>query len=155
MIQVVVDASLAIKWVIPEVHQTEALSLIATWNADGVDVIAPGWFACEIANVLFQRMRRGDLNLSDAQLALGAIVAKVRSRDVEPAVAMRAMEIASLFGLRASYDAQYLALAEQFGCELWTADDKFWNTVKTVYPRVKWVGQAQILSIPPESDPAT
>jgi predicted nucleic acid-binding protein len=52
MIQVVVDASIAIKWVIPEVHQAEALSLIATWNADGVDVVVPGWFACEIANVL-------------------------------------------------------------------------------------------------------
>ena len=27
--------------------------------------------------------------------------------------------------LRAAFDAHYLALAEIFGCELWTADEKF------------------------------
>jgi predicted nucleic acid-binding protein len=149
---VVIDTSLAVKWVVPEIHQAEALSLIAGWAADGVDVIVPSWFACELANVLFQRMRRGNLTLADAQLAFGAIVAKVIVREPEPAVALRALEVADGLGLRACYDAHYLALAEHLGLDLWTADDRFWNAAMNDYPRVKWVGQAQVLSIPPETN---
>jgi predicted nucleic acid-binding protein len=150
---VVIDTSLAVKWVVPEIHQAEALSLIAGWVADGVDVIVPSWFACELTNVLFQRMRRGDLTLSDAQLAFGAIFAKVNVREPEPAVALRALEVANDHGLRASYDAHFLALAEYLGIEPWTADDRFWDAVKSNFPWVEWIGQAQILTIPPEADP--
>jgi predicted nucleic acid-binding protein len=154
MKQVVVDASLAIKWVVPEVYQAEALSLIAVWNADGVEVVVPSWFACEVANVLFQRVRRGALTLSDTRIAFGAINSKVMvRRDVDSeSVALRATELASLLGMRSSYDAQYLALAEHLRCELWTADDRFRVAVKVLYPRVKWAGEAEVLSIPQDSN---
>lgn len=99
---VVIDTSLAVKWVVPEIHQTDALSLIAGWVADGVAVIVPSWFACELADVLFHRMRRGDPTLADAQSAFGAIFAKVTVREPEPAVALRTLEIADNLGLRAS-----------------------------------------------------
>jgi predicted nucleic acid-binding protein len=109
---VVVDTSLAIKWVVPEIHQPEALSLFAGWTADGTDVVVPSWFACELANVFFQRMRRGDMSLQDAQMAIRSIIVKVSVRDFEPSTAIRGIELASLLGLRASYDAHFLALAE-------------------------------------------
>ena len=98
---------------------------------------------------------RGDMTLADARLAFGAIFAKVTVRKPEPAVALRALEVADKLGLRASYDAHYLALAEHLGVELWTADDRFWNAAKGSFPWMRWVGQAQLLSIPPESHPAS
>lgn len=143
----VVDASVAIKWVVPEIHHEAALSLIAMWDADGVEVIVPSWFAREIANVLYQRVRRGDLNGPDAQLAIRAIMTKVYVRDVNWSFGLRSLELAAAFGLKASYDTYYLALAEHLDCELWTADDHFWNVVKTTFPWVKWIGEAEILPI--------
>lgn len=38
------------------------------------------------------------------------------------------MEIAALLGRPATHDSQYTA--EREGCELWTADERFWNAVR-------------------------
>jgi predicted nucleic acid-binding protein len=38
---------------------------------------------------------------------------------------------------QAAYDVHYLALAELLGCELWTADEKFFNSVKKKKPQVR------------------
>jgi predicted nucleic acid-binding protein len=43
-----------------------------------------------------------------------------------------------LYDQPAIYDSYYLALAEQRGCDLWTADTKFFNAVKG-HPRVKHI----------------
>ena len=45
-------------------------------------------------------------------------------------IAQRALELAYRFGLPATYDANFLALAEREECELWTADMRLWNSVK-------------------------
>ncbi len=37
------------------------------------------------------------------------------------------MQPASQLKQNAAYDAHYLALAESFGCELWTADERFYR----------------------------
>jgi predicted nucleic acid-binding protein len=41
----------------------------------------------------------------------------------------------------AVYDTHYLALADILGCDLWTADERFFNSVKEQQPRVKWLGE--------------
>jgi predicted nucleic acid-binding protein len=40
-----------------------------------------------------------------------------------------------------SYDTAYLALARLLQCELWTADQKFYNAVKDKAIEVKWIGE--------------
>lgn len=95
MTSVIVDASVAIKWVVPEIYRPEARSLLAAWNADETDVVVPNWFVCEVSNVLFQRARRGDVTLDGAMQALFAIVREVSiRRDIPMQLAFRAMEIA-------------------------------------------------------------
>lgn len=141
---VVVDASLALKWVLQEQHTTEAISLLRTWAAGQTHPIAPSWFACEVANVLYQRVRRGQLSIPDAQTALGTVLGGMTVRDHEPAVALRALEMADMLGQPATYDSQYLALAERESCELWTADQRFWAAASTRFPYVHWVGQVVI-----------
>ena len=42
--------------------------------------------------------------------------------------------------LAPGHDAAYLAVAEILGCELWTADERLYNSVKTDMPRVRWLG---------------
>ncbi|MBI5653900.1 MAG: type II toxin-antitoxin system VapC family toxin [Chloroflexi bacterium] len=38
------------------------------------------------------------------------------------------------------YDCYYLALAELMNCDLWTADERFYNSVKQKFTWVKWIG---------------
>ena len=42
----------------------------------------------------------------------------------------RALALAHAYRLPAAYDAHYLALAEYFGCELWTDDGRLFRGVQ-------------------------
>ncbi len=55
---VVVDASVACKWVLNEPETPQARALLAHWVAARLQPIAPSWFACEVANVLYRRACR-------------------------------------------------------------------------------------------------
>lgn len=47
----------------------------------------------------------------------------------DPHLSRRAFRYATQFGMRAAYDAHYLALSEHLGCEMWTTDKRFYNSV--------------------------
>jgi predicted nucleic acid-binding protein len=53
----------------------------------------------------------------------------------------RAFELATRFGHPRAYDAHYLAVAEQEGCELWTMDRRLYESVRRELPKVKHVSQ--------------
>ena len=122
---VVVDASLGLKWVLNETDTPAALLLLSEWEHAGIRRVAPSWCACETGNVLFQSVRRGELTLAEVQELLDLVLAAVTLLPEEPADTRRAMALAHQHGQRATYDAQYLALAQHLGCELWTADERF------------------------------
>lgn len=138
---VVVDTSLAVKWVLVEGRSREARLLLGEWERQGIAPIVPSWFACEVANVLYRRVRRGVISLLDAERGLRDILAAVTIEDIDATVAYRALALADRFRQPASYDAHYLALAERLGHELWTADEKFWNSTRLAIPWVRWIGE--------------
>jgi predicted nucleic acid-binding protein len=141
MSDVVVDAGLALKWVLAEDFTAEARALLAEWEQHDTHRLVPSWFACEVGNVLVQRVRGGKLTIPQAQLAVRGLLAEVETRDSEPAVTVRALEIADELGVNASYDAQYVARAELQGCELWTADERFWRIANPRFAFVRWIGE--------------
>jgi predicted nucleic acid-binding protein len=151
--RVVVDASLAVKWGLVEGNTAESLHLLASWERGSVRRLAPGWFAAEIANVLCKGVRKQVLTVGLAQQGLRQILRAVELRLVEETIAERAIELADLLGLAATYDAQSLALAEHEGCELWTADEALWRTVTPTLPWVRWVGS--VVLPPPSTTAAT
>jgi predicted nucleic acid-binding protein len=51
---VVVDASLALKWVLSESDSSAAITLLGEWNTRKVEVIAPALFAYEATNILYR-----------------------------------------------------------------------------------------------------
>ena len=139
---VVVDASIALKWTINEADSSTALALLADWTYREIEVHAPSLLAYEVTNALYRRIRKGEIPFYDARRGLTEIIYKVVEFDFpeEPDFNIRAMELGQQFGLPATYDSHYLALAESKECELWTADLRMWNSVKGKLDWVRWMG---------------
>jgi len=138
---VVVDASLAIKWVLKEPYAEEALVLAEEWAVAGTRPSAPCLLLVEATNVLHRRAMLGHISLSQArQLLAGLLDMGIEIRE-SPQIHFRAMELAQELERPAVYDTHYLALADILGCDLWTADERFFNSVKERQPRIRWLGE--------------
>ena len=138
---VVVDASLAIKWVLNEPYAEEALALASEWAAAEIRPVAPCLLLAEATNVLHRRAVLGHISPSQAkQLLSGLLNMGIEVRE-SPQIHLRALELAQELQTPAVYDAHYLALSDILECDLWTADERFFNSVKERQPRVRWLGQ--------------
>ena len=139
---VVVDASIALKWILNETDSSKALTLLADWNDREIEVFAPSLLVYEVTNALYRRVRKGDIPFYDARRGLTEIIYKVLEIDFpeDPDFNIRAMELGQQFGLPAAYDSHYLALAERKECELWTADTRLWNSTRGKLAWLRWLG---------------
>lgn len=119
----VIDASVALKWVLPEAGAAAALALRDRLAGSGVPVYVPDLFWAETANVVWRLTRTAGAGL-DAGEALDLLeVLRSVPFATEPLglVAGRALEIACEAGITV-YDGIYVAVAELRGARLWTAD---------------------------------
>jgi predicted nucleic acid-binding protein len=116
--RVVIDASVAIKWVVEEEGTTEALAVL-----EGYPLSAPDLIVAECANILWKKVRRGELTPDEAQLAAdllqGADLEIVPTRARLSAATRLAVELE-----HPAYDCVYLALARDNGWPFVTADDR-------------------------------
>src|SRR5439155_23182835 len=129
---VVVDTSIAVKWVLKDANSGIALALLTEWADREMVLIAPALLAYEVSNALYQHVRSGKLPPEDAEQGLKEVVFPAIGFDVsqKPDYNIRAMELARQCGLPATYDAHFLELAERKGCELWTDDMRLWRAVQ-------------------------
>lgn len=113
----VVDASVAIKWVIDEPGTTEALAL-RRYRLSAPDLLIP-----ECANILWKKVRRRELGEPEALLA-----ARLLERaDVDLVPMRRTLELATKLAMlldHPAYDCTYLSLAQSSGCSFVTADER-------------------------------
>ena len=136
----VVDASLAAMWALPEPHSAEALARAEQWGQDDVHLLAPCLLIAEPTNALYKRVLRNEMDLPAAVAALGVIFGFGVELREEPGLAARALSLAAQLRGPTTYDCHYLALAEKYDCALWTGDQRFYNAVHQVEPRVRWIG---------------
>lgn len=130
MSDLVIDASVAIKWVIEEDGTTEALAL-RRQRLTAPDLIIP-----ECANILWKKVRRNELSAEEAAFA-GRLLANA---DIELAPTRplmdAAIEIAVLLD-HPAYDCMYLALAEQNDVTFVTADSRLISKGRA-FDRFRW-----------------
>ena len=136
---VVVDTSIAVKWVLDEPDSSIAQALLANWINKEVALLAPALLAYEMANILHQNVRKGQITVEHAQRVLRKILLSELELDFSQSLPLgiRALELASKYNLPASYDAHFLALAEREDCELWTSDTRMWRAVQGKIPWVR------------------
>ncbi len=137
---IAVDASVAAKWILNEEHSDRASALYATAARDGEPLVAPPLLPIEVTNILRQRMRRGDFALEQARLLLDRFLALPLTLTAPSGLYHQALAIADTYQLPAAYDAHYVALAAQLGCDLWTNDQRLLRGLGGRVPFVKWIG---------------
>jgi predicted nucleic acid-binding protein len=116
---VIVDASVAFKWVFREADSDAAAKLV-----DRHDLRAPGLLLAEIGNALWKKARRGEIDDRPALAAQLALVASLVTTTDESDVMPRALDMAIDLD-HAIYDCIYLALAEREDDRLMSADVRF------------------------------
>lgn len=138
----VVDASLLVKWYIPEQLSEQAQEIMLSAIKGEASLLAPDLILSEVGNVLWKKGRRGELTpeeireIADAVIQL-SLVTMVSSNVLLPG----ALEIA-LTNDRTVYDSLYMALAVAEEAVFVTADRRLVNAL-TDTPLVKniiWLG---------------
>ena len=120
----VVDASVAVKWLIEEEGSESA-----RWLLEGEhELHAPRLIVSEIANALRRRTRMGDIQFGEASELAAAVSEMPLQWADDERICAEAVRIAiTLDGT--VYDCVYLALAHRIGAKLVTADERFVNAV--------------------------
>jgi predicted nucleic acid-binding protein len=121
----VVDANVAIKWVLTEIHSDTATRLLD----NSYELLVPDFFFSEVGNVLWKRVRRGEINPETANAYLNAILdVDLRTFNSQRLIS-QALEIAIVVQ-QAVYDCVYLTLAIVNQCQMVTADERFYNALQ-------------------------
>jgi predicted nucleic acid-binding protein len=140
---VVVDASIAVKWVVTEPDSDRATELLRAWIADDARLVVPPHFFVECAAVLNKRVRRNELRREDAL----ALFLTLQATEVviygDPLLSHQALAAAGRYQLGSVHDAHYIALAELYGAQFWTADDRLCNALGGRAPFVHRLGDFQ------------
>ena len=114
----VIDASIAVKWVVEEDGTPEALAL-----RQRAKLIAPDLLVAECANILWKKVQRNELSKEEALLAArllqGAEIELLPTRSLLEAAMRIAIDLD-----HPAYDCLYLALAIENDCPFATADER-------------------------------
>ena len=119
--KLVVDASVAMKWYLPEDGSAEASTLLEHPGP----LIAPDLLIAEFGNVIWKRARKGELSHAEAEEIIDAFISSGPVELWPASLFLRpAFDIAFRWQLTV-YDSLYLALALAEDCPLITADSRF------------------------------
>ena len=114
----VIDASIAVKWIVDESGTTDALALRGKAR-----LIAPELLVAECANILWKKVRRNELSKEQALLAgrllEGADVELLSTRSLLDTATSIAIELD-----HPAYGCLYMALAAATDCRFVTADER-------------------------------
>ena len=117
----VVDASVVVRWIVPEKGAAEALALLAR----SIDWIAPRLMLSEVAAALRRKVAAGELTSALAAQGLDfvlGIVARGALRLHRDETVIRSAFALAIAHQHKVPDCLYLALAEETGAGLATAD---------------------------------
>ena len=128
---IVVDASVAVQWLVDEEFSTQAAQLLF----GGTRLIAPGLIFAEVANALWKMQRRREFEVEQMKRAMNtfrfsAILIPTSMQELSASAIKIAAEID-----HAVYDCYYLALALRKYCRVVTADRRFLNKIRG---RAEW-----------------
>jgi len=139
----IVDASVAVRWLVLLPHHEEARALLAHQHR----LVAPDFLNAEVGSALVKLVRAKVLSQAEGFEAFEDFFrAPVRLLPTRP-LAHRAQKLALKHG-QSFYDCLHLAMAEVGGGAFATADGRFWTAMKaTAYAKhIHFIGTDFALS---------
>jgi predicted nucleic acid-binding protein len=119
----VVDASVAIKWTIDEANSDAALRLTTL-----ASLVAPKLLLTECVNVLWRKVRIGELTAEQAAIRLGYLSASPIDYIDDAALLPVALKLAISLD-HPVYDCLYVAASVESGAPLVTADARLYRKI--------------------------
>lgn len=136
----VLDSGILLATVQDETYTKTAQELIADLLNNDVELIAPMLLRYELIAVVRKWVYRNLTDLNSAKLALTTLLNYPITLHFDDSLALKAYDLATLYQRPTAYDAQYLALAERFSCDFWTADERLFNAVQNSFRHIHWLG---------------
>ena len=121
----VIDASVAIKWFLPETHSINAIRLLTA----GYELLAPDLVFAECGNVLWKKWLRGELEPEVIPAVLGDLGRMNLHIVPTSTIVDEAARIAVTYR-RSFYDSVYLAVAATSSGRMITGDEKLCNALQ-------------------------
>ena len=121
----VLDASVVVKWFLPEIHQIESFDLLKSNPV----LIAPEFLKVEFDSILSKWCRSGRLNYERAE-EVRTVFNKIKIYFVGlDDIADISFEVSAKLPVT-YYDALYLCTAKLYECKMVTFDRKLYKSVK-------------------------
>jgi len=138
--QVVVDASAALKWQFEDEEATGPATLLLRDFIDGkVELIGPTLFPYEILSAVNVAVNRGRITEEAGYQAINYITSLgIELRSFEELIEAT-FRMARQYRI-STYDCAYLALAEREKCDFLTGDKRLLHAVKDRFPWIRWIG---------------
>ena len=135
MSRIVLDASVAVKWVLREEHAATARRILSTR-----ELLAPHLLWAEVGNTLWKRHRRQESSVEEVRRMLAEIQRLPVTTFAHWPLLPAALDLAISLH-QTVYDCLYLALAEARNSVMVTADRRFHDVVgASVWAdRIVWI----------------
>ncbi len=129
MNQVIVDASVGVKWLFQEHDSSQAISVLHRFQRGEIKIIVPEIFYLEVANTCWTKAKKKLATVKQVIDSLDRIndLSLIKYSDQE--LADVALENSLRFNTSV-YDSLYLALAEIYLAPLITADEALYNACR-------------------------
>ena len=139
MNQVVIDASVVLKWYLDDEELgTKAINILTHYVSGDINIIAPSLLEYEVMNGLKIAQKRGRIDKKSLQSGIeGFFNLEIKLYNASHFSA-KALEIINSSNI-SLYDASYLALAENEKSPFVTADKVLYNKVRKRLKYVKWL----------------
>ena len=137
--ELVVDASVAVMWFVPEPHSITAKEIL---TRDGT-LHAPDLFRAEVVSVLCRKIQIEELKADEGREALNAFMQLPVHFHATAELLVPAFEIA-LESRQYVYDCVYLILAAHLNTRMVTADRRFYKAIQKTEFRthICWIEDA-------------
>ena len=137
----VIDASVLIKFYVPEILSDKAEELLNRVAQGDVMLLAPDLIYSEVGNILWKKQRMKELTRSEVEEITDAIVSLPLKIEASKLLLPLAIDIGIAYKITI-YDALYLSMARIYEIKMMTADRKLADVMaKTdLKEYVAWLG---------------
>ena len=139
--QICVDASLLLKFLLPEERNAELDSLWSEWAENNTTLIGPPLIYAEVPSVLRRAVHFGRISPEEGEGAFEAFCDFDITVSTRTDLHILAWQLAKEHHQPRIYDSMYLAVARSEDCDFWTGDLRLANSVNA--PWMRWVGTHQ------------